>query len=580
VSRTVSETGKSLSTKLTLPLVGLGALSAKTSIEFESAFAGVQKTVEATEPQLEALKKGFLELAREIPVSTTEIFGIGEAAGQLGIATDDILEFTKVMANLGATTNLSSEEAATSLAKFANITGLAAKDYERLGDVIVGLGNSLATTEKDIVSMASRLAGAGTSVGLTETQIVALAASLSSVGIEAESGGTAFSQVMKSISKEIGTGSERMKDFAIVAGKSTADFEKSWKDNTGEALLAFVNGLDRVQKEGANVNIVLDELGFEGIRISDSLLRASGASELFNKAQKDGTKFFKENNATQKEAQLRYATTQSKLILLKNGLEQLAAAFGDLLLPLIIRTTAALGPFVSWIRNLSPATKKTILVVAALVAAIGPLVFIVGKVILVLAFLAKTIAVGAAAIAFFTTPIGLIVGIFLGLAAAITTVTSLLVIFWDDIKQLTIDLGPTLAIIGAIAAAFIFLGNPIGLAVTAFTAVAAAIDAVFNKASLLKSILPEFIAKRIGLTADVTPKLAKGSSLGASIPNLGGQALARTNTGGLNQANKSETEITLKLVADQGTSATVERVQPKQGDAKIMVASDGFVGAR
>ena len=105
-------------------------------------------------------------------MTTTEIAGVAEAAGQLGIATDDVLEFSRVMLDLGVSTNLSSEQAATSLAKFANITKMAAGDYERLGSTVVALGNNFATTEADIVNMAMKIASTGTQVGLTEPQII------------------------------------------------------------------------------------------------------------------------------------------------------------------------------------------------------------------------------------------------------------------------------------------------------------------------------------------------------------------------------------------------------------------------
>ncbi len=146
----------------------------KPAIEFESAMAGVKKTINGTPQQLLSIQNGIRKMATEIPLGTTEIAAIAESAGQLGIKTDSILGFTRVMADLGVTTNLAGTEAASTLAKFANITGMSQKDFDRLGSTIVELGNHLATTEADIAAMSLRLAGAGSQVGLSEAQIYSL----------------------------------------------------------------------------------------------------------------------------------------------------------------------------------------------------------------------------------------------------------------------------------------------------------------------------------------------------------------------------------------------------------------------
>ena len=70
--------------------------------------------------------------------SAVEIAGVAEAAGQLGIETDNILGFTETMVMLGDATNLSSEDF-VSLARLANITQMSQKDFDKLGSTIVSL---------------------------------------------------------------------------------------------------------------------------------------------------------------------------------------------------------------------------------------------------------------------------------------------------------------------------------------------------------------------------------------------------------------------------------------------------------
>jgi hypothetical protein len=149
--RDLENIGSRLTQGLTLPLAGLAAVAAKAAISFESSFAGVRKTVDATEGQFKELEQGFRNLAKTMPLSVNEINRVAEAAGQLGIGRTEILAFTQTMVKLGATTNLSAEEAATGMAQFANALGQPKINAEQLASALVALGNNGASTEKQPV---------------------------------------------------------------------------------------------------------------------------------------------------------------------------------------------------------------------------------------------------------------------------------------------------------------------------------------------------------------------------------------------------------------------------------------------
>lgn len=231
----VSGVGAAFTKGVTAPIVAGAGYALKAAVDYEDAFAGVKKTVDEVKDSngkvvysYDMLSKGIRQMAKEIPASTTEISHVAEAAGQLGIKTKDVLGFTRVMIDMGKSTNLSSEEAATALARFANITQLDPSKYSNLGSSIVELGNNFATTEKEIVEMGLRLAGTGKVVGLTDPQILGLATAMSSVGIEAEAGGSAFSRVMQKINTQVLSGGEDLWKFAKIAGKSADEFAASY----------------------------------------------------------------------------------------------------------------------------------------------------------------------------------------------------------------------------------------------------------------------------------------------------------------------------------------------------------------
>lgn len=335
------------------------AMAGKAAMSWESDWAGVTKTVDGTQKQMSSLEKGLRNLARnELPASSTEIAAVAEAAGQLGIKTGNILGFTKTMINMGESTNLSAEEAATSLARFSNIMGTNQKDIGRLGATVVGLGNNFATTEREIVEMGMRIAGAGKQAGLTEGDVLGLATALSSVGIDAEAGGTAISLVMKKIGNSVADGSDAVGIFAETAGMSSEQFAKAWGTDAAGALADFVAGLGQARADGENVNATLKDLGITGIRESDALLRLSGASDVLKDALASGNEEYARGIALMEEANKRYATTESRVRIASNAIKDSAISFGDVFLPKVADAADEVAGFARWVGDLPAPVKE------------------------------------------------------------------------------------------------------------------------------------------------------------------------------------------------------------------------------
>ena len=328
ITKAVSAAGAALS--------AAGAAVVKYGSEFESAFAGVKKTVDATDEQLQTLRQGILDMSTELPSSASEIAAVAEAAGQLGIKTDNILDFTRTMVDLGVSTNMSADEAATSLARLANITGMSQNDFGRLGSTIVALGNHLATTESEIVDMSLRLAGTGKQVGMTEDQIMALSGALSSVGLAAEAGGSAMSRTLSMMQLACEQGGDALDALAGVAGMTSAQFKQAFEKDATTALMAFLRGLNDTEKNGKSAIGVIAELGsitelsaMDTVVVRDALLRAAGASDLMAESLNIASEAWEENTALTNEASQRYETFESKMTILANNAKNLAIEVYD-----------------------------------------------------------------------------------------------------------------------------------------------------------------------------------------------------------------------------------------------------------
>ncbi|SAZ36362.1 phage tail tape measure protein TP901 [Enterococcus faecium] len=444
----LSGVGTAMTVGVTAPLLAGSAAVTKAAISWESDFAGVKKTNDEVVDSngnvtysYADLESGLRDLAKQLPSSHSEIAKVAEAAGQLGIKTQNVKSFTKTMIDLGESTNMSAESAATSLARFANITQMSQKDFDKLGSAIVDLGNNYATTESEITEMALRIAGAGKQVGMSQGDILGFATALSSVGVEAEAGGSAISKVMvqmqlavekgtgafgeleeransagysigevgqavvnggkplKSMAEALGMNSSSLKkmykeadksktsleNFASVAGISNDQFSKLFKDDPSKAIMKFIEGLANAEKQGTSAIKMLDDMDIKEVRLRDSLLRAANASGVFDSAIKTGNKAWKENSALTEEANKRYETTESKLKMLKNEAVDAAIDLGGPFVDALRDGLKAskplikgLGDIAKGFSNLSKDQQTNILKWVGLAAATGPTLKILG----------------------------------------------------------------------------------------------------------------------------------------------------------------------------------------------------------
>lgn len=301
------------------------------SVTFESGMAGVKRTVGGSDQYLHALGESFKEMSTTMPITTEELTKIAETAGQLGIKQKDVEQFTTVMAKLATTTDLTAENAATMLAQFANITGIT--DYERLGSVVAELGDATATTASKVVDMSQGMAAAANLAGMSEKDILAIAAAVGSLGIEAQAGSTAMSTLISTLYKATETGGEKLEAFATVANMSGEEFKRAWQDDAVSALNAFIKGLNDTERNGQSAIMMLNDLGITNVRQTKAILGLASSGDLLTNTISQANKAWDENTALGNKAAIMYGTTEAKITMYKNAVDNLKIAVGDQLTP-------------------------------------------------------------------------------------------------------------------------------------------------------------------------------------------------------------------------------------------------------
>jgi TP901 family phage tail tape measure protein len=360
------EAGQALLVMGTASVAALGA-STKAAMDWESAWAGVTKTVSGTPEQMAEIETGLRNLAKTLPGTHEEIAGVAEAAGQLGVKREDILKFTKTMVDLGETTNLTAEEAATDIAQIANVMGTTGDEVDNFGATLVALGNDGASTEKDILSMAQRIAGAGKLVGASEGEVLALSNTLASMGVKAELGGGVTTRVLLKMYKAVQDGGPLLDKFANTAGMTADQFAQAFSSSPVEALNLVTTGLARVKAEGGNVVATMTDLGLKGTEEMQVMLSLVGAGDLLSDSLKLQGEAWEKNTALTDEANKRYETTASKVKVAWNNIKDAAIDAGSVILPVVASLAENVSSLADTFGDLPEPVQQGIVVLTAVV---------------------------------------------------------------------------------------------------------------------------------------------------------------------------------------------------------------------
>lgn len=318
----------------------------QTFISFESAFAWVRKTVEATEYQFDAFNRTLKQMTTVIPMAYEDLAKIAELGWQMGVPIENLAKFTETLAAISVSTNLWLEDAALALSRISSVLWIDYNDVDRLGSAIVDLWNNFAATESEITTFMEKIAWTANVVWFTAWDIAWISAAVTSVWIASEKWWTAINKLAITINDAVTKGWDKLKTLAKLTWKTTEEFQKLWKTDAWEA---FTQVIEWLWDAWDNAVTYIEQLLWTWVRVKEVYLNLASAADKLRKAIEMWNNAYLENKALMEEAAKRYWTTESKLQMLNNQIKNNRELLWKELIPLYMKLRQALVEISGWL---------------------------------------------------------------------------------------------------------------------------------------------------------------------------------------------------------------------------------------
>ncbi|MFM5402808.1 phage tail tape measure protein [Aeromonas veronii] len=570
-----------------LDTVALGATVASPVVmaaKFETAMLGVAKQVDGARDSSGKLTSVYYEmgkqiqqLGREIPLATNEIADMVTAGSRMGVARDQLIDFTRTSAMMADAFELPAGELADNMGKIAGLFKIPIPAIGELADSINYLDDNAISKGGDIIEFLTRTGGVASAVKVTGQEMAALGSTLLTLGERTETAGTAANAMFQKFAAA-DKGTKNFKSAMKELGISSAAVQKGMQqDATGTMMkvLAAIGKLPKEKQLGVMVELV-------GLEHSDTLAKLANNTEEWRRqlalANSEAAK-----GSMSREFAARLQTTNAQWTLMKNRTSEVAVNLGSVLLPAINDTFKAISPLVNVVADFARENPKVTKAIVGTVVALTSLK--VGGLALGYAF---TFVKGAA-----LSTVGLFYRVSAGAAVAGASTASAAA-------------GPTL-----LGRAFMFAGkgiiwmgrallmNPIGLAITAiagaayliydnwdklkpwFTALWDDIVAKFETAvvkigGMIDSVKQKWNDTKDAVTGGVGSAWAstkeffgfgdnKSQSKPASLPsNLPLPAIASSRSRGNTYQDNSQTTVQVTQLPGESQQALAKRIVAEQ----------------
>lgn len=366
----VKDAGSGMTKKVTAPILAAGAASAKMAMDFEDSMAKVSTIADATEVPMDEMQKAILDLSNQTGISSEEIAQNVYDSISAGQKTGDAVNFVSNSTKLAKAGFADAGAALDVLTTIMNAYGLKASEVTNVSDMLIQTQNLGKTTVADLASSMGKVIPTANAYGVSLDELCAGYAIMTANGVATAESTTYMNGMLNELGKSGTTVSETLKEKTgktfkelMDSGMSLSDVLKIISDAATENNKSFGDMWSSSEAGKAGMILLGDSAeNFNGVL--EQMQNSAGATNTaFEKLDTNSTKIKKAKNE------------------LKNDAIDLGTTLMEEIAPIIENIAEKISQFTEWFNGLSESEKQMIIQIGLIVAAIGPLLIVLGTVV-------------------------------------------------------------------------------------------------------------------------------------------------------------------------------------------------------
>lgn len=322
-------------------LQGAIAAPVRAAMDFESAMADVKKVVDFPTPQsLIDFRQGLVDLSREVPITVTGLAEIAAAAGQAGIAGDDLVKFTESAAKIGVAFDITADEAGDAMAKMMTGLGLTVDEVVLLSDAMNHLSNAQASSASEILDVVRRTGAMGKQYGFTAEQVAAFGSAMIASGAQSDVAATSFLNMGRALTRGTSATDRQSAAYAKLGLDAEDVAKRMQKDAVGTTVdvMERIASLPAEMRAAVSSDLFGDEARALGPLLTNLDLLRESVGMVGDETKYAGSAF--------KEFEVRNKVFASRLQRFRNTMQALAITVGEALLPALTGMMDKLEPVI------------------------------------------------------------------------------------------------------------------------------------------------------------------------------------------------------------------------------------------